>query len=135
MSTSTFRDYALESFSGGEFSIDTGGNTAVLRLALNHPEFAVKYQFDRSVARELGTNLLRWSGGPSTCTLEPVEFSTILAKAAVNGRKLRVEVIDGTVMFLLPDGTEFQATDEETIDLAQRLIVWAGVDTNAVVYN
>lgn len=126
MSTSTFRDYALESFSGGEFSIETSGEEiALLSLALNHPEFKTCYTFDRATARDLGTSLLRWSGGPSTCTLEPVTF----------GDRLVVEVIDGTVMFLLPDGQQFQCTDEETIDLAQRLIVWAGVDERAVVHS
>ena len=125
MATDTFRDYAFESFSGGEFSIETGGDeVALLSLALNHPELKTCYTFDRTIARELGTSLLRWSGGPSTCTIEPVEFDT-----------LRVEVIDGTVIFLLPDGQEFQTTDEEIIDLAQRLIVWAGVDVDAVVHS
>jgi len=128
----TFRDYAADSFGGGVFSIKTCGQYAELTLALNHPELAVTYKFSRDTARELGTDLLRWSGGPSTCTLEPVEYPTIECAAALNGKVLRVEVIDGTVMFLLRDGS-FQATDLEVIDLAQRLIVWAGVDVNAAV--
>jgi hypothetical protein len=131
--TTTFRDYAADSFGGGVFSIDTTGKNAVLSLALNHPEFTVNYKFDRAVARQLGTDLLRWSGGPGTCTLQPVEYLTVDGKVAANGSVLRVEVIDGTVMFLLSDGT-FQATDEEVIDLAQRLIVFAGVDVNAPVH-
>jgi hypothetical protein len=126
--TSTFRDYAADSFGGGEFSIETNGSMAVLRLALNHPEFAEAYYFDRDTARQLGTNLLNWVGGPGTCTLEPVEYTDTASDV------LRVEVIDGTVMFLLSDGN-FQACDEEVIDLAQRLIVWAGVDVNAPVHS
>ena len=132
--TSTFRDYAADSFGGGVFSINTGSKYAELTLALNHPEFAVTYKFDRRTARHLGTDLLRWSGGTSTCTLEPVEYQTIECAVAANGKVLRVEVIDGTVMFLLRDGS-FQATDEEVIDLAQRLIVWAGVDSRAAIHN
>ena len=124
--TTTFRDYALDSFGGGEFSIETAGSMAVLRLALNHPELAEAYYFDRDTARTLGTDLLNWVGGPGTCTLKPVEYTD------TSDDVLRVEVIDGTVMFLLCDGT-FQACDEEIIDLAQRLIVWAGVDINAAV--
>lgn len=131
--TSTFIDYAADSFGGGVFSIDTSGNQAVLTLALNHPELAVTYRFNRAVARELGTNLLQWNGSHTCCTLEPVEFDTVSARA-VNGLKLRVEVIDGTVMFLLSDGN-FQATDAEVVDLAQRLIVFAGVDTRAVIHS
>lgn len=127
--TSTFRDYGVDSFGGGVFSINTSGQWAELTLALNHPEFAVTYRFDRNVARELGTSLLRWSGGPATCTLEPVEFKSL---NLTHAKTLRVDVIDGTVMFLLCDGS-FQATDEETVDLAQRLIVWAGVDVDAPV--
>jgi hypothetical protein len=130
--TTTFRDYAYDSFGGGVFSVDTSGKYAELTLALNHPEFAVTYKFSRDTARQLGTDLLRWSGGPGTCTLEPVDYPTIEVAVAANGKVLHVEVIDGTVMFLLRDGS-FQATDEETIDLAQRLIVWAGVDVNAPV--
>lgn len=131
--TTTFRDYAFESFGGGAFSIDTSSATADLTLALNHPEFALTYKFSRAVARELGTNLLQWNGSHTCCTLEPVEFDTVQCAVAVNGLKLRVEVIDGTVMFLLRDGS-FQATDEEVIDLAQRLIVWAGVDVRAAIH-
>lgn len=127
----TFRDYAADSFGGGVFSVDTSGEYAELTLALNHPEFAVTYKFARDTARELGTDLLRWSGGPGTCTLEPVEYQTLNLLAS---KTLRVEVIDGTVMFLLRDGS-FQATDEEIVDLAQRLIVWAGVDVNAPVHS
>jgi len=126
MSPTTFRDYAADSFGGGEFSIETAGSMAVLRLALNHPELAEAYYFDRDTARELGTDLLRWSSSPTTCTLEPVGYTD------TDDDVLRVEVIDGTVMFLLCDGS-FQATDPEVIDLAQRLIVWAGVDVNAAV--
>jgi hypothetical protein len=126
--TSTFRDYGADSFGGGEFSIETNGSMAVLRLALNHSEFAEAYYFDRDTARNLGTSLLRWSGGVSTSTLNPVEFTD------TSGDVLRVEVIDCTVMFLLCDG-KFQATDEEVIDLAQRLIVWAGVDSRAAIHN
>ena len=128
MTNATFIDYAADSFGGGEFSIETAGSMAVLRLALNHPEFAEAYYFDRDTARKLGTNLLNWVGGPGTCTLNPVEY------ADTSGDVLRVEVIDGTVMFLLCDGN-FQAVDEEVIDLAQRLIVWAGVDTRAVIHS
>jgi hypothetical protein len=124
--TSTFRDYAFDSFSGGEFSIETLRSMAVLRLALNHPEFAEAYYFDHDTARQLGTNLLQWNGSPLTCTIEPVEFIDTA------GDVLRVEVIDGDVMFLLCDGN-LQAADEEVIDLAQRLIVWAGVDMNSTV--
>lgn len=126
--TATFIDYAADSFGGGVFSIDTSGNQAVLTLALNHPELAVAYRFNRAVARELGTNLLQWNGSHTACTLEPVEF------ADSSGDVLRVEVIDGTVMFLLCDGN-FQATDAEVVDLAQRLIVWAGVDTQSVIHS
>jgi hypothetical protein len=126
--TSTFIDYAFDSFGGGEFSIETKGSMAVLRLALNHPEFAEAYYFDRDTARQLGTNLLQWNGSHTCCTLEPVEF------VDTSGDVLRVEVIDGTVMFLLSDGN-FQATDAEVVDLAQRLIVWAGVDTRAVIHS
>lgn len=125
--TATFIDYAADSFGGGEFSIETAGSMAVLRLALNHPEFAEAYYFDRGTARKLGTSLLRWSGSEMCSTLQPVEF------VDTEDDVLRVEVIDGTVMFLLSDG-RFQATDEEVIDLAQRLIVWAGVDTKAVIH-
>ena len=116
------------------FSIETGSKYAELTLALNHPEFAVTYKFSRDTARELGTDLLRWSGGTGTCTLEPVDYPTIEVAVAANGKWLRVEVIDGTVMFLLRDGS-FQATDEEVIDLAQRLIVCAGVDSKAAIHN
>lgn len=126
--TSTFIDYAEDSFGGGEFSIETTGSMAVLRLTLNHPEFAEAYYFDRDTARQLGTNLLQWNGSHTCCTLEPVEFTD------TSGDVLRVEVIDGTVMFLLSDGS-FQATDAEVIDLAQRLIVFAGVDTRAVIHS
>lgn len=126
--TSTFIDYAADSFGGGEFSIETNGSMAVLRLALNHPEFAEAYYFDRDIARQLGTNLLQWNGSHICSTLEPVEFTD------TSGDVLRVEVIDGTVMFLLSDGN-LQATDAEVVDLAQRLIVWAGVDTRAVIHS
>lgn len=126
--TATFIDYAADSFGGGVFSIDTSGNQAVLTLALNHPELAVAYRFNRAVARELGTNLLQWNGSHTCSTIEPVEFTD------TSGDVLRVEVIDGTVMFLLSDGS-FQATDAEVVDLAQRLIVWAGVDTRAVIHS
>lgn len=130
--TATFRDYAAESFGGGVFSINTSGDNADLTLALNHPEFAVTYKFSRSVARELGTNLLQWNGSHTCHTLKPVEFDTVQAANYGVDHKLSVEVIDGTVMFLLRDGS-FQATDAEVVDLAQRLIVWAGVDVNAPV--
>lgn len=130
--TATFRDYAAESFGGGVFSINTSGETADLTLALNHPEFALTYKFSRTVARKLGTSLLQWNGSHTCCTLEPVEFDTVQCAVAANGLRLRVEVVDGTVMFLLRDGS-FQATDAEVVDLAQRLIVWAGVDVNAPV--
>lgn len=134
--TATFIDYACESFRGGVFSIDTGGNTAVLTLSLNHPEFAVSYEFTRTVGRELGTSLLRWSGSPLCCTIDPVEFATIpvtdYTAAVYGGPALRVEVMDGTVMFALRDG-QFQVGDQELINLAQRLIVWAGVDTKAAI--
>lgn len=132
--TSTFIDYAYDSFRGGVFSVDTSGHTADLKLALNHPEFARTYKFSRAVARDLGTNLLQWNGSHTCCTLEPVEFDTVQCAVALNGLKLRVEVIDGTVMFLLRDGS-FQATDAEVVDLAQRLIVFAGVDTRAVIHS
>lgn len=125
--STTFIDYAFDSFGGGEFSIETKGSMAVLRLALNHPEFAEAYYFDRDTARELGTNLLQWNGSPLCCTLEPVEFTD------TSGDVLRVEVIDGTVLFKLQDG-DFQAADAEVVDLAQRLIVFAGVDVNAVIH-
>lgn len=125
--SSTFRDYAADSFGDfSEFSIETRGSMAVLTLALDDFELAEAYYFDRNTARELGTKLLQWNGSEMTSTLKPVEFTDTV------GDVLRVEVIDGTVMFPLCDGP-LQATDAEVIDLAQRLIVWAGVDLNAPV--
>lgn len=126
MSTSTFRDYAFESFGGGVFSIETSGEEiALLSVALNHPELTECFTFDRATARDLGTKLLRWSH--SATTLDTVEFAPEFGST---NQPLRVDVVDGTVMFLLQDGT-FQACDEEVIDLAQRLIVWAGVNVTA----
>lgn len=132
--TSTFIDYAADSFGGGVFSVDTSRYTADLTLALNHPEFSVTYKFNRSVARQLGTNLLQWNGSHTCHTLNPVEFDTVQEDNYGVDHKLRVEVIDGTVMFLLSDDS-FQATDAEVVDLAQRLIVFAGVDTRAVIHS
>jgi hypothetical protein len=119
-------EYFVDSPDGGEFSIDTSGDTAVLRVGL-HPETVSTFAFDRATARELGTSLLRWTGGPTTCTLDPVAFG-----------ELRVEVTDGEAMFLItgpavePWGTgrtaEFPLSDDDVVDLSQRLIVWAGVN-------
>lgn len=78
----------------------------------------------RDTARILGTSLLAWSGA-ITCTLEPVEFPSETEVGAAR-HNVMVDVLDGEATITL-GGVGFPLDDVDTVDLAQRLIVWAGV--------
>lgn len=130
--TATFRDYAFENLGGGTFSINTSlASCAIIKVAANHPEFAIAAEFDRNTARQLGTDLLRWTGSPLTCTLERVLYDT------ANGVPFLVDVTDGEVGIsvtpLDKPNEWYNPSDEEVIDIAQRLIVWAGIAVTADV--
>lgn len=122
--TATFRDYAFEDLAGGTFSIDTSGDSAVIRAATNHPEFANEIRLDHGDARELGTSLIRWTRSGEAVRDWYDERAM-----------LTLDCLDGIATVTVHEDGELESSytlsDEQAVDLGQRLIVWAGVAVNA----
>lgn len=120
--TATFREYTDES---GAFVILNTDYDQFCRLSAVTDVAVRTAHLSRDTARLLGTSLIAWSGSPLSCTLEPVRFGSA-APPGINFADVLVEVLDGEATITL-GGLGFAFEDDDLIDLAQRLIVWAGV--------
>ena len=91
-------------------------DTVVRTAHLNH-----------GTARDLGTSLLRWTGSELCHTINPVVFAS---QPPMND--VTIDIADGeaTLRIGADENLFVILSDEWAIDLAQRLIVWAGVDVN-----
>lgn len=119
--TTTYRDYAFEDLAGGTFAIDTSGEHAIIRAATNHPELSFDIEIDRDTARTIGTFLIRCAGNPSLHAYDDFNPTT---------GALEIDVVDGEVDITVAlDGeiSGYAPTQEQAVDLGQRLITWAGV--------
>lgn len=120
--TATYREYTDEV---GTFLIINTDYDQFCRVSAVTDEQVRTAHLTREVARLLGTSLIAWSGSPLSWTLEPVKFGSAVAPG-INFADVTVDVQDGEATITL-DGLGFVFEDDDLIDLAQRLIVWAGV--------
>lgn len=124
--TADFRDYSAELPEIGSFSLETrpGAPLAVFRATSTDDAEQIA-TFGSSMARDIGTEILQWAGnhslwGEDTWSDEP------------RGRgSLRVIAEDGEITTTVSDAAPFTMSVDYAIDIAQRLIVWAGVKVTA----
>lgn len=121
-----FRDYSFDL--DHETYLDTSGGMATFLFTDPDAGRTVFAQLDRDGAREVGTDLLHWTGSPLTCTLDDVHYTT------TNGSEFSITCTDGIPEITIRqdgDTVSFTPQYEAATDIGQRLIVFAGVDVHA----
>ena len=124
--TATFRDYTADLPGQATFVVSTPRGAGYATLQLSFTGRTRTAALDAATARDLGTQLLHWTGNQIIQTLDPVAFPT------GNDVELTVDVLDGEATIAIGAALDdaplsFDLSDEQVTDLAQRLIVWAGV--------
>jgi hypothetical protein len=125
--SATFRDYDTDSLDGTTFSVRTEPGLCRVR-AQQGTGPSLDTELDAALAREIGTFILHCAGNESL----HAEHAWVGLKGTFG-----MYVEDGNVTVTLTDATELpsaygQYVDralsyEESVDLGQRLIIWAGV--------
>ncbi|MFA5712003.1 hypothetical protein [Mycolicibacterium sp.] len=140
--TANYRDYNADNPEFGEFSIDTSGKhtlygepVALITQTWMDPasddsdggEHSLTAHFTRGQARDLGRALLGWTGDHAFMLYAQHTFEGM----SVDG--LSIEVVDGEPTLNVGNGPDFIANADICHDMGIRLIVWAGVNTEATI--
>ena len=125
--TTTFREYHGDIDEDHLYLIVNTAYIDYCRVSIITDTVVRTAHLSHDTARDLGTSLLRWTGSELCHTIEPVTFTS---QPPMND--LVIDIADGeaTLRIGADEGVFVILSDEWAIDLAQRLIVWAGVDIN-----
>jgi hypothetical protein len=135
--TTTYREFTDAEFGDTLLILNTGPSVdGNCRMSLVNERNVRTCSLSEHTARLLGVSLLAWSG-PTTGTLEPVEFkSETYLDRRLDQRKpmhhAMVMVTDGEPSISVGGSTVTLDFEGDVIDLATRLIVWAGVATEPI---